>query len=421
MRPFSSTLPLDRALEIIERAVTPVESVEEVPLEAAAGRVLARDIEATLDVPPFDRSAMDGYAVSGSSTTGASPSAPVSLEIALAIYAGDAPGGTADLKVRPTSVGQSAAAVGGIAPGQCCEIATGAPLPPGADAVVMVEETERDDAGRVLLRKPVAAFENVGRRGSDIRAGTIALERGAFLTAGRVGLLAALGVSTVRVHAKPVVALASSGNEVVTPGRALEPGQIYDVNAATLKAVVEAHGGVARVYPPARDTLADLEGLLDAMAGAHLVVVSGGSSVGERDLLVDALAQRGEVLFHGIAVKPGKPTLFGRIGPQLVLGMPGNPTSCLSNAYILLVPLLRTLARLPVHRPEVRRLPLGAGVRSTPDRHQFYPVRVARDEAVPVFKGSSDITSLSDADGYIEIPIGVGSVAAGTIVEVKLF
>jgi len=120
-------------------------------------------------------------------------------------------------------------------------------------------------------------------------------------------------------------------------------------------------------------------------------------------------------------VKPGKPTLFGRIGAQLVLGMPGNPTSCLSNAYILLVPLLRTLARLPAHRPQLRRLPLSSAVKSTPERHQFYPVRIDDERAVPVFKGSGDITSLSDADGYIEIPIGVGSVAAGTLVDVKLF
>ena len=405
MRPFVSMLPLDRALAIIQTAATPIDVVEHVTLEAAAGRVLARHIDATLDVPPFDRSAMDGFAVVANDTVGASPTTPVVLDVVSTIYAGDSPGSTTD----------------GIQPGQCCEIATGAPLPPGADAVVMVEDTERQGDDRVRVRTPAAPFQHVGRRGSDVGAGGRALECGAFLTPGRVGLLAALGTSAVPVYAKPEIALASSGNEVVTSGRPLGPGQIYDVNAITLKAVVEAHGGRARVHPPARDTLADLARLLDTVAGAHLVVISGGSSVGDRDLLVDAVARRGEILFHGIAVKPGKPTLFGRIGAQLVLGMPGNPTSCLSNAYILLVPLLRTLARLPAHRPQLRRLPLSSAVKSTPERHQFYPVRIDDERAVPVFKGSGDITSLSDADGYIEIPIGVGSVAAGTLVDVKLF
>lgn len=402
MRPFTSTLPLDKALAIIERAARPINTVEELSIEAACGRVLARGVEAAIDVPAFDRSAMDGYAVFASDTVGASPAGPVALEVAGTIYAGDAP-------------------TGRLVQGQCCEIATGAPLPPDADAVVAVEETERDAAGRVLLQKPAERFQNVGRRGSDIVAGSVALEADVVLTPGRIGLLAALGAPTVTVYAKPAVALASSGDEVVPLGETLAPGQIYDVNTATLRTVVEAHGGLARACPVARDTLGDLDRLLDVSADANLVVVSGGSSVGERDLVVDAVAQRGEVLFHGIAVKPGKPTLFGRIGLQLILGMPGNPTSCLSNAYILLVPLLRRMARLPAHRPEVRHLPLGADVRSTRDRHQFYPVRISGEEAVPVFKGSGDITSLSEADGYIEIPIGVGSVAAGTIVDVKLF
>jgi len=263
--------------------------------------------------------------------------------------------------------------------------------------------------------------QNVGPRGSDIRAGDLVLRSGDELTPGRLGAAAALGLAEADVFARPIVVIASTGNEVVEPGRPLAPGQVHDVNATTLHAIVRDHGGEPMVHAPVRDTIGDLRRALDAAADADLVILSGGSSVGERDLLVDVLRERGEVIFHGIAVKPGKPTLFGRIGRQLLLGMPGNPTSCLSNAYILLVPLLRVMARLPPWHPEVRRVRLARAVTSTPDRHQFYPVRIERDEAVPVFKGSGDITSLAHADGYFEIPVGVGLVEAGTPVDVVLF
>jgi molybdopterin molybdotransferase len=151
------------------------------------------------------------------------------------------------------------------------------------------------------------------------------------------------------------------------------------------------------------------------------VVFSGGSSVGERDLLLDALQAAGEVLFHGIAVKPGKPMVFGRVGKTPVLGMPGYPTSCLSNAYLLLVPLLRLVARLPEHRPTMIRMPLSRRVVSTTGRHQFYTVRIVDGLATPAFKSSGDITSMAHADGYIEIPAQTDIIEAGEIVEVKLF
>jgi molybdopterin biosynthesis enzyme len=151
------------------------------------------------------------------------------------------------------------------------------------------------------------------------------------------------------------------------------------------------------------------------------VVFSGGSSVGERDLILDVLRGAGEILFHGIAVKPGKPTVFGRVGDRPVLGMPGYPTSCLSNAYMLLVPMLRRLARLPEYRPHTVRLPLARRIVSTTGRHQFYTVRIQNGTAVPAFKASGDITSMSQADGFIEIPAQTDIVEAGEMVEVKLF
>ena len=227
--------------------------------------------------------------------------------------------------------------------------------------------------------------------------------------------------STSSVFAKPRVAILSTGNEIVEPGRPLGPGQIYDINRFTLSAIIEAHGGVAVAGPTAPDSLPELKAAIEVAAAEDIVVFSGGSSVGERDLIMDALQEIGEVIFHGIAVKPGKPTVFGRIGDTPVLGMPGYPTSCLSNAYMLLVPLLRRMARLPEYRPHIVRLPLSRRVVSTTGRHQFYTVRIEDGQATPAFKASGDITSMSQADGYIEIPAHTDIVEAGEMVDVKLF
>jgi molybdopterin biosynthesis enzyme len=169
------------------------------------------------------------------------------------------------------------------------------------------------------------------------------------------------------------------------------------------------------------DTLDDLSQSVDASLAEDVLVFSGGSSVGRRDLIIDVIAGKGEVLFHGIAVKPGKPTAFGRIGRKLVFGMPGYPTSCLSNAYILLAPALRRIARLPPQSLRSTTLPLAARIMSVIDRHQFYSVRIDNGEAVPAFKASGDITSMSQADGYIEVPVGTGAVEKGEMVEVTLF
>jgi len=175
------------------------------------------------------------------------------------------------------------------------------------------------------------------------------------------------------------------------------------------------------VKPTAPDSVSELQDAVRACASEDLLVFSGGSSVGERDLIMDVLQRTGEVVFHGIAVKPGKPTVFGRVGTQPVLGMPGYPTSCLSNAYLLLVPLLRRMARLPEYRPHSIRVPISRRIVSTTGRHQFYTVRIENGTAVPAFKASGDITSMSQADGYIEIPAQTDIVEAGEVVDVKLF
>jgi molybdenum cofactor synthesis domain-containing protein len=252
-------------------------------------------------------------------------------------------------------------------------------------------------------------------------AGDSVVRSGEVLTPGAVGAVAATGQGEVTVYAKPRVAILSTGNEVVDPGSRLEPGQIYDVNRFTLGAIVGGHGGVPQTHRAAQDTLSALEQALDACAGADVIVFSGGSSVGTRDLVTDLVAARGRMIFHGIAVRPGKPTALALIGSTPFFGMPGNPTSCLSNAYILLVPFLRATARLRPYAPQLRKVPLGKAIVSATGRHQFYTVRIRNGVAYPAFKGSGDITSLSQADGYIEIPAERAGVAEGEEVEVTLF
>jgi molybdenum cofactor synthesis domain-containing protein len=402
MRPFTSTISLDEARRRLDAAVRPIERTERVRLEAAVGRAAASDVTSPIDVPPFSRSAMDGYAVIAGDIERATPATPIALRLLDRIY-----------------TGQLSSAQ--VVPGSCAEIATGAPLPAGADAVVMVEDTTPGVDARIQILAAVAAGQNVGPRGGDISAGDRILSAGDILSASRVGALAAVGHSTVHVYAQPRVAILSTGNEVVEPGSPLPAGHIYDVNRFTLGAVVATHGGVAAPMPPAQDTIEALVAALDACGEAELIVFSGGSSVGERDLVVDAIAARGEMIFHGIAVRPGKPTAFAIVSGTPFFGMPGNPTSCLSNAYVLLVPFLRQLARLPPHLPRRVRVPLGRRIASAVNRHQFYTVRLNDDVAWPAFKGSGDITSLSQADGYIEIPADANSVEEGSLVEVTLF
>ena len=403
MRPFRKTIPFEEALCIVREAARPLDRAVPVGLADAAGRVLAEDIVAGGDVPPFDRAAMDGYAVVAADTFGAGRQEPARLRCIESIHSG---------MVSTRRLGA----------GECIQIATGAPLPDGADAVVMVEETAREgDAVRVF--SPVHPRQHVGRRGADIEAGRTLLRRGDLLTPSRVGSVAALGTAEVSVYDRPRVGLVSTGNEIVEPGRPLRAGQIYDINRFTLGAVVSEHGGVPVPCPITADSLPALGAAVDDIIaqGTDILVFSGGSSVGERDLTLDVMRQKGSVAFHGIAVKPGKPTAFGHIGATPVLGMPGYPTSCLSNAYLLLVPFLRRVARLPPHRVRTVTVPAAHRFVSTPGRHQFYTVRIVDGLAVGAFKASGDITSMSQADGYVQIPLRTDVIEEGEPVEVALF
>jgi molybdenum cofactor synthesis domain-containing protein len=398
---FSSLISFDEALQHVLAGVRPIERTETLAVADAHGRVAAKHLVSGIDVPSFDRSAMDGYAVRSVDLRRASAETPVALRCVDRVLTGQVP-------------------VRALNPGECIEVATGAPLPADADAVVIVERTSRRE-DLVTIAAPIAPGQNAGRRGGDVTRGSTIVRTGDLLTPARLGALAAIGVTTIDVYARPSVALVVTGNEIVEPPRELPPGHVYDVNSFTLRAIVGRHGGAPAVVPPVGDDVDALRGALSAAAVHDLVVCSGGSSVGARDLLIDAVTGIGDVVFHGIAMKPGKPTLFGSIGATPLFGMPGNPTSCLSNAYLLLVPFLRAFARLPAWRPTRVVLPLARALASPSDRHQFFTVRLVDGGVEPAFKSSGDITSMAGADGFIEIPANSGEMPVGTPVTVTLF
>lgn len=406
MKLMKAFISLEDGMRILLDCVEPITRTERVGLLQATGRVLAEPVVAGMSVPPFPRAAMDGYAVIAEDTFGAGNFNPVRLSLIEVIHAGDTAGSQVER-------------------GTCIQVATGSPIPAGADAVVQVEDTELEGesatAGTVKIYMPVYPRQNVSQQGRDIRAGQEVLPSGIRLDPSKIGILAALGITEVPVFAKPTVAVIPSGNEIVPPGDPLEPGKIYDINSYTLSALVQQIGGIPRLFPIMKDTLEDVRRTLREALACDIIVLSGGSSVGERDVMVEAVEGMGEVKFHGIAVKPGKPTLCAVVEGKLLLGMPGYPTSCLTNGYGLLVPVLCKLARLPEARTRGIELPMSRRYTSTIGRHQYLPVRVEQGEVVPAFKESGAITSMADAEGYIEIPANVDLVEKGERVLVKFF
>jgi molybdopterin molybdotransferase len=406
MKPMKALISLEEGMRILLDCVTPLTRTDRVSLLEATGRILAEPVTAGMDVPPFPRAAMDGYAVIAEDTFGAGNFNPTRLRLIEVVHA-------ADIARQE------------VTRGACIQVATGSPIPAGADAVVQVEDTELEgsvsEEVKVKVYKPVYPRQNVSPQAEDIRSGREVLIPDTCLDPSKIGVLAALGVTQVTVISKPTVAVIPSGNEIVRPGDPLVPGKVYDINSYTLSALIQGHGGMPTHFPIMQDTLEDVQRTLGEALACDMLVISGGSSVGERDVMVEAVESLGEIKFHGIAVKPGKPTLCGVIQGKLVLGMPGYPTSCLTNGYGLMVPALRKLACLPEVRVGGIELPMSRRYTSTTGRHQYLPVRVEKGEVLPVFKESGAITSLADAEGYIEIPANVDLVEKGERVLVKFF
>ena len=387
---------------------------ETVPLSDARGRVLAERIDAGLDVPGFDRASVDGYAVRGRDTFGADEADPVTLELVGTVHAGTEP---------EVAVGD----------GEAAEISTGAVMPEGADAVVMVERTEErpadGDAGGVATYTAVAPGDNVMPAGTDIAAGTRALGPGTRLTPREIGLLSALGVDEVPVRGRPTVGIVSTGDELVRPDGELrsEAGQIYDVNSYTVAAGVEEAGGEATLYPHAGDDYDEMERLLlEAASECDLVLSSGSTSASAVDVIYRVIEDRGELLLHGVAVKPGKPMLVGELGGGAYVGLPGYPVSALTIFRTFVAPAIREAAGLPA--PETATVTSRMAVRERygEGRLRLMPAGLVTDAdgdtlVYPVDKGSGATTSLVDADGVVAVDPDTEYLGEGDAVEVQLF
>lgn len=401
MRPLKSLISLDEAKKIVNENIREIDRKEKVSIEDSLGRVLASDIMAEFDVPGFDRAAMDGYAVRAEDTFGASQFKPRILKMIDIVNAGE----TSTKMVHH---------------GECIQIATGAKLPEGSNAVVIVEDTEKEN-GRIEVFRPVYPKANVSERGEDIRKGDTVLKRGEVLNPSRIGILSALGVSEVYVYEKPKIGVIPTGREILSLNEKLEEGKIYDINSYTLMSIIRENGGIAVKYDIVEDTYENIKSAVENAMNNDMIVISGGSSVGERDVLFDVIKTLGKVLFHGVQIKPGKPTLFGLIDDKPVFGMPGYPTSCLVNAYTFLLPAVRKISRLPEEEEKIIRAKASRRIVSTLGRRQFLTVKIEKGRAIPVFKESGTITSMANAEGYIEIPENVDLIEKNEDVEVKLF
>ena len=400
MRAFGKLTPFDEALKMSLEVSIPIERTEKVKLEDALGRVHAEELISPLNVPDYTRAAMDGYALISDDTSSASGNMIVSLRIIGEIYAGDS-----GKKV--------------LTEGECFKIATGGMLPAGADAVIPFEDiSEQPDS--IVLETPVPEGSCLGLLGEDIKIGEVILKRETLLHSAHIGAAASVGISELKCFAKPVVAIAVSGDEIVEVGEKLGAGQVYDTNSYTLSAVISKAGGVAVKLPIVRDSVENIERAIKS-SEADIITFTGGSSVGEKDLIVDAIKNLGEVIYHGITAKPGKPGLLGKVGDSLVVGMPGYPTSCLTIANVLLAPMIRKISRnRSAEHHSVIEVELGEKLTAKSESHQIITVKIENGIAHPVFKGSSVITSMSNADGYVELPHGVSEIDAGEMVKVTL-
>jgi molybdenum cofactor synthesis domain-containing protein len=383
---------------------------ETVPLDAARERVLARRIDAAIDVPGFDRAALDGYAVRARDTFGASEAEPATLAVAGRVETGETPG---------VEVG----------PGRAVEVSTGAVLPREADAVARVERTDRRDGDRVAVRTAVTPGEGVMEAGADIAAGQRALGPGTRLSPRQVGLLAALGVDEVPVRRRPRVGIISTGDELIPPGDDLDhrQGEIHDVNGHTIAAGVEEAGGEPRVYPHAGDEYGEIDDLLRSAADdCDLVLSSGSTSASAADVVYRVVEERGDLLIHGVAVKPGKPMLVGTVAGTPCVGLPGYPVSALTIFRTFVAPAIREAAGLAPARTASVRGEMAVRERYAGGRLRFVPVGLVRDGdgdslVYPVDRGSGATTSLVEADGVVEMPADTEYLAAGETVEVRLF
>lgn len=404
-RPTDTTIGVDEARERILAAVSPL-PVTDLPLDEALGLTLADEIVSALNLPPFDNSAMDGFAIRASDTEGSTPDAPAILRVTGIITAGH----TADAS---------------IGPGEAIRIMTGAPIPPGADAVERVERVATRDDDHVAIASPVNPGENVRPAGEDVRAGDSILAAGTPVNAATIALLAATGRAKVPVYRRPRVGVLVTGDEVVPPGAPLEPGQIFNSNGPMLAALVREAGGEAVDLGTAVDDEATIRERISAAAGLDLLLTTGGVSVGDVDIVKDVLQSAGDVALWSVRIKPGKPLAFGRLDGTTVIGLPGNPVA----AAVAFLQFARPAIRKMMGRRDTGLPEIEATVRdrivNRGRRTLFGRVRIERSSGGYVAtlagaQGSAILSSLAGTHGLVVVPEDVDCLEPGDTATIQL-
>jgi molybdopterin molybdotransferase len=402
---FQERCSVAEALRVLLPLARP--SKEETLVRDALGRVLSEEVVAERDLPPFHRAAMDGYALKGEETFGASQTNPLFFRVV-----GEMPMG----RVRSVTVGEF----------EAVKVTTGSPLPEGADAVMMIEYT-REEGGAIEVCKAIPPGTNVSRRGEDVRKGERVLEKGHLLRPQDLGVLSALGREEVAVFRRPRVAILSTGDELREAGDPLEPGEIYDCNGPMLASLVEKHGGVPVRMGIFRDEYAEIEEAVRDALACDVVITSGATSVGERDWLPRIAEELGEVLVHGVAMRPGEPTGFARVGERVIFLLPGYPVAAHIAFEVFCRPFLQRLQGMEPWDPSpVAEARLERKVASQLGRRDFLRVRLMGEGdqriARPIrTSGSGILSSLVRADGLVVIPENTEGLEEGARVQVRLF
>ena len=406
MKEFFKVKDLESVLDY--RTKFPRVEIEQVPLLETVGRVLAEDIIADDDLPDFPRAIVDGYAVQGASTFGSSEGNPAYLTVTGSIAMGESPGLT-------------------IGPGEAAQIATGGMLPLGADSVVMIEHTEAIDDTTIEVYRSVAPGQNMIAIGEDIKKQARVIKQGQIIRPQETGLLAALGKQTVAVYQKPVIGIISTGDEIIPVNETPSRGQIRDINTYTLAGLIDQAGAIPVAHGIIRDNFEKLfEKCKSALDRCHMILISGGSSVGARDFTVEVFSAlpESEILVHGISISPGKPTILAKVQNKAFWGIPGHVVSAMIVFARVVKPFIEHISGKSDGKKEALRLPakLSRNVASTQGRVDFIRVQLRLDGtqlwADPVLGKSGLISTMVKADGLIEIDINTEGLDRGAEVEV---
>lgn len=402
----------EEAKEIIQEKFDELYSPQSEIIDIADSyeRITFSDIKSRIDFPPFDRSLKDGFAINAEDSYGVNEENPKRLKVIDFLEAGSFTDKT-------------------VEPGTTVEISTGAPVPDGANAVVMVEFANREGdnpdlaSDEVEILTSVTPSQDIGKKGSDVQAGQVILKKNKLLNPPKIGVIAAQGIDTVEVYKKPVVGVISTGNELLTNQEEIKPGKIYDVNSEMIKAGVESCGAEGRTLGIVKDVYDDLKAkITESLKECDILLCSGGTSAGVGDNIRQILDEIGTVYIHGITVQPGKPTILGVVDGKIVIGLPGNPVSAIVIFNVFVAPSIKKLAGFVDEQPhKTIKGKLARRIHSPIGRMQYQLVRVEDGIVYPIFKDSGAIFSLASAAGYTKVSKQTEMVEEGEEVEVTLF